>query len=125
MVCYIDHNQYVHNDYVWQSNYCAGLRVLDEAGMNPEAMKERAYFDVAPECDTAEFSGNGVYYNALQIICLRLFIFFYFILIVGAWSVYPFFPSGNMIVQSIEKGLFVMKVSYFFCYLILFLTFFK
>lgn len=82
----IDHNQYVHNDYVWQSNYCAGLRVLDEAGMNPEAMKERAYFDVAPECDTAEFS--------------------------GAWSVYPFFPSGNMIVQSIEKGLFVMKPNY-------------
>jgi hypothetical protein len=68
----------VHNDYVWQSNYCAGLRVLDEAGMNPEAMKERAYFDVAPECDTAEFSGNGVYYNALQIICLRLFKYFLF-----------------------------------------------
>ena len=52
-------------------------------------------------------------------------IFFNFILIVGAWSVYPFFPSGNMIVQSIEKGLFVMKVSYFFCYLILLITFFK
>lgn len=82
----IDHNQYVHNNYVWQSNYCAGLRVLDEAGMNPAAMKERAYFDVAPECDTAVFT--------------------------GAWSVYPFFPSGNMIVQSIEKGLFVMTPDY-------------
>lgn len=53
-----DHNQYVHNDYVWQSNYCAGLRVLDEAGMSPALMKERAYFDVAPECDTAVFSGE-------------------------------------------------------------------
>ena len=55
---HVDHNQYVHNDYVWQSNYCAGLRVLDEAGMNPEAMIERAYFDVAPECDTPVFSGG-------------------------------------------------------------------
>jgi choice-of-anchor B domain-containing protein len=79
----IDHNQYVHNDFIWQSNYCAGLRVLDEAGMNPELMIERAYFDVAPDCDTAVFS--------------------------GAWSVYPFFKSGTQIVQSIERGLFVMK----------------
>lgn len=82
----IDHNQYVHNDFVWQSNYCAGLRVLDEAGMTPENMKERAYFDVAPDCAEAVFS--------------------------GAWSVYPFFESGNVIVQSIEKGLFVMKPDY-------------
>ena len=31
--------------------------------------------------------------------------------VVGAWSVYPFFKSGTQIVQSIEKGLFVLKVS--------------
>ena len=24
-----DHNQYIHHNYIWQSNYCAGLRVLN------------------------------------------------------------------------------------------------
>ena len=80
-----DHNQYMHNGYVWQANYCAGLRVLDASDMETGTLTEVAYFDVAPECDTAVFTGS--------------------------WSVYPFFKSGTVIVQSIEKGLFVVKVS--------------
>lgn len=27
----------------------------------------------------------------------------------GAWSVYPFFDSGTVIVSGIEQGLFVLK----------------
>lgn len=75
----------MHEGYIWQSNYCAGLRVLDASKMEEGTLTEVAYFDVAPECDTPVFT--------------------------GAWSVYPYFKSGNVIVQSIEKGLFVVKVS--------------
>jgi hypothetical protein len=46
-------------------------------------MKEIAYFDVAPDCDTTEFFGS--------------------------WSSYIYFPSKNIVVNSIERGLFVVK----------------
>jgi hypothetical protein len=43
----IDHNQYVNGSYVYQANYCAGLRVLeiDDAGAHPE-LTEVGYFKV-------------------------------------------------------------------------------
>jgi choice-of-anchor B domain-containing protein len=79
----IDHNQYWHNGMSYQANYCAGLRILDASDLGGKDMTELAYFDVSPECDTAVFSGS--------------------------WSNFPYFASGNIIVQSIEKGLFVVK----------------
>ena len=79
----IDHNQYIHKGVSWQSNYCAGLRVLDASNLESGATKELAYFDCAPECDTADFSGT--------------------------WSNYPYFESGTIAMQSIEKGLFLVK----------------
>jgi choice-of-anchor B domain-containing protein len=82
----IDHNEYIHNGVSWQSNYCAGLRVLDARTLETGKTTELAYFDVSPDCDTAVF--------------------------LGAWSAYPFFNSGNVIVQSIERGLFVLKPTF-------------
>jgi choice-of-anchor B domain-containing protein len=82
----IDHNEYIHNGVSWQSNYCAGLRVLDARSLETGVTKELAYFDVSPECDTAIF--------------------------MGAWSAFPYFKSGNIIVQSIERGLFVLKPTF-------------
>jgi len=82
----IDHNQYIHNGYAWQSNYCAGLRVLDASNIASGTLTQKAYFDVSPECDDALFSGS--------------------------WSVYPFFSSGTVVVQSIEKGLFVVQPTF-------------
>jgi choice-of-anchor B domain-containing protein len=79
----IDHNQYIHKGMSWQSNYCAGLRVLDANNLQSGSTKELGYFDCAPECDTADFSGT--------------------------WSNYPYFESGTIAVQSIEKGLFLVK----------------
>ena len=29
----------------------------------------------------------------------------------GAWSVYPYFPSGNIVISDIESGLFVVRKS--------------
>ncbi|HXT71921.1 MAG TPA: choice-of-anchor B family protein [Vicinamibacterales bacterium] len=77
-----DHNQYVKGDYLYQSNYRAGLRVLNiKDPVNP---KEVAYFDTDP------FRPNTPGFN-------------------GAWNIYPFFKSGSIIISSIEQGLFVVK----------------
>lgn len=84
----IDHNEYIHKGVSWQSNYCAGLRVLDARTLETGHTKELAYFDVAPSCDEAEW--------------------------LGAWSSYPYYKSGTVAVQSIDKGLFLLKPIYSF-----------
>lgn len=82
----IDHNEYIHKGVSWQTNYCAGLRVLDARTMESGTTKELAYFDVSPECDTAIF--------------------------MGSWSSYPFYESGIVAVNSIERGLFLLKPTF-------------
>merc|ERR1719229_1607858 len=67
-----DHNNYVVGDKLYQSNYVAGLRILQI--QEDFKLEEVAYF-VTP----------------------------------SAWSVYPYFPSGNIIVSSIPGGLFVLR----------------
>ena len=78
-----DHNQYVSGGYTFQANYDAGLRILEISDPQDASLIERAYFDVEPEKDTFEMN--------------------------GAWSVFPFLPSGNVLVSTIEEGLFVLK----------------
>lgn len=78
----IDHNLYTHQGHIFEANYRSGLRVFNAA--NPLAPVEVAYFDTFPGSD-------GLGFN-------------------GAWSVYPYFPSGNVIVSDIERGLFVLRV---------------
>jgi choice-of-anchor B domain-containing protein len=79
----IDHNLYIKGDLVFETNYCAGLRILDARSVAHAKLEEVAYFDVAPDCDTTKFRGS--------------------------WSSYPYFKSGVVVVQSIERGLFVLK----------------
>ena len=69
----------------YQTNYCAGLRIIDVTGIaaKPPMLEEVGYFDVAPYCNSPGFEGS--------------------------WSNYPYFSSGTIIVQSIERGLFVLK----------------
>ena len=77
----IDHNLYVKGDLVYESNYTAGLRILNIADpLNPV---EVGFFDTYP-------ISNGASFN-------------------GAWSNYPFFESGIVIVSSIEDGLFILE----------------
>lgn len=78
----IDHNLYVKDGLVFEANYRSGLRVFDAS--KPAEPTPIAYFDSYPANDKAEFN--------------------------GAWSVYPFFPSGTVILSDIERGLFVLKV---------------
>lgn len=80
----IDHNMYVRDGLVYQSNYSAGLRVLDTAKAGEGRLKEVAFFDTFPEHDDPEF--------------------------VGTWSNYPYFASGTIAVSGIDDGLFLLKV---------------
>ncbi len=81
----IDHNLYIRDGYIYQANYQSGLRVLDASDIGNGQLTEVAYFDTYP-------NGNEAHFN-------------------GAWSNYPFFESGVVIVSSIEQGLFVLEVS--------------
>jgi choice-of-anchor B domain-containing protein len=83
----IDHNGYVKGNLFFMANYRAGLRVLDisniEFTINP--MTEVGFFDTFP-------SNNATGFN-------------------GAWSVYPYFESQNIIINDIERGLFIVRKS--------------
>lgn len=78
----VDHNLYIIGDTMYQSNYTAGLRVIDISDRkNP---KEIGYFDSVPETNNAVFEGT--------------------------WSNYPFFRSGTIIFSSIREGLFIVRL---------------
>ncbi len=79
----IDHNMYVRGNRVYQANYTAGLRVLQFTDLSTDTLAEVAFFDTHPENDLVTFD--------------------------GAWSVYPFFPSGVIVVSDIQHGLFVLS----------------
>lgn len=78
----IDHNQYIRGNRSYQSNYRSGLRILDISNIDSASLTEVAFFDVYSLDDLPQFN--------------------------GAWSNYPFFASGIVIVGGIEQGLFVL-----------------
>lgn len=79
----IDHNQYIVGNYSYQANYSSGLRIIDINDIANTQLAEVAFFDIYPENDNVSFN--------------------------GAWSVYPFFSSGIVIVSGIEQGLFLLR----------------
>ena len=79
----IDHNGYVIGDDFYLSNYSAGLRIIDISGIDAGVMTEVAFFDTFIPHDNTAFN--------------------------GAWNVYPYFESGNIIISDIEGGLFVVN----------------
>lgn len=83
----IDHNGYVKGNAYYLANYRAGLRVLDITNIasSTNSMTEIGFFDTYPESDGAGFQ--------------------------GAWNVYPYFPSGNIIISDINRGLLVVRKS--------------
>ena len=80
----IDHNLYVLGNRVFEANYTSGLRVLEFADLANSELREIAWFDTFPDSDAQDFD--------------------------GAWSVYPYLPSGNILVSDISNGLFVLTV---------------
>ena len=79
----IDHNLYTHNGFAYEANYRSGLRILSLADVAGGDLTEVAFFDIYPSSDGTGFQ--------------------------GAWSVYPFFDSGTVIVSGIGEGLFVLR----------------
>lgn len=79
-----DHNLYIRGNHMYQSNYVSGLRVLDISDV--EKPVEVGYFDTVSWGD--DKPGFG-----------------------GAFSNYPFFESGVIIVTSAEEGVFILKRS--------------
>lgn len=78
-----DHNVYVSGNLAIQSNWRAGLRVLDISDIdNWELM---AYFDTYPENDDPAVKS-------------------------GAWSHYDWLPSNIIVVSDVESGLFLLRI---------------
>jgi choice-of-anchor B domain-containing protein len=77
-----DHNLYVKGDFIYEANYNSGMRVFDAS--SPEEPVEIAWFDTYPPNDNYGFD--------------------------GAWTAYPYLPSGNIIVNDRAFGLFVLDV---------------
>lgn len=80
----IIHNTHTLNDYEVVSWYKDGIAIVDVS--RPENMIVTGYYDTYPQG-----AGNGFS---------------------GAWGVYPYLPSGNLVVSDINNGLFVLTPTY-------------
>jgi choice-of-anchor B domain-containing protein len=78
-----DHNGYVKGGLLYVSHYRRGLVIFDAS--NPAQLREIGHFDtfIAPAANVAGFD--------------------------GAWGVYPFLPSGTILISDITNGLFVLR----------------
>lgn len=76
----IAHNVHVRGQYACLSHYVEGLKVLDIS--NPRDPVEVAYYDTYPA------PGEGF---------------------AGDWGVYPYFPSGNIVISDMQTGLYVFR----------------
>jgi choice-of-anchor B domain-containing protein len=77
-----DHNLYIKNNTMYQSNYVSGLQVIDIS--DPENPVKTGYFDTHPFGeDQPGFAGT--------------------------WSNYPFFDSGIVVMTSSREGLFILE----------------
>jgi choice-of-anchor B domain-containing protein len=79
----IVHNTHVRNGYAITSWYKDGVVITDVH--RPQNMVNVAWYDTSP------LSGGNFD---------------------GAWGVYPFLPSGNLVVSDITEGMFVLSPTY-------------
>ncbi|MCY3700175.1 MAG: choice-of-anchor B family protein [Gemmatimonadetes bacterium] len=77
-----DHNLYVKGDRMYQANYQAGFRVIDIS--DPENLREVGHFDTTP------YGADPPGFN-------------------GAWTAFPYFESGTVLVTSMLEGVFLLK----------------
>ncbi|MBU2969486.1 choice-of-anchor B family protein [Pseudoalteromonas sp. C2R02] len=77
----IDHNGFARGNRYYMSNYERGLTILDIS--DPINPVEIGFFDTFPSSNNSSFN--------------------------GAWGVYPFLPSGLILLSDINSGLYVLK----------------
>ena len=85
----IDHNQYVRGNFIFQANYTSGLRIREIRDIDPTTNPPLMDIPVVGHFDTYA-PDNAVSFN-------------------GAWSTYPYFPSGNILISDRQGGLFVVE----------------
>jgi choice-of-anchor B domain-containing protein len=86
----IPHNVCILKDWAINSWYRDGLIIID--AHRPENLVEVGNYDTYPAA-----SGTGMD---------------------GAWGVYPYLPSGNILVSNVNEGLFILSPTYYrACYL--------
>ena len=78
-----DHNGYVKGNKFYLSNNAAGLRVMDIEDIASGNMNEIGFFD-------SYLDDNNAGYN-------------------GAWSVYPYFESGNIVISDRTQGFLLVN----------------
>lgn len=78
-----DHNLYIDGDYVYEANYTGGLQLLRTGNLANVELLEVGYFDTVPGTDGAT--------------------------LLGAWTAYPFLPSGTILMSDIDRGLFMLR----------------
>ncbi|WP_400075507.1 choice-of-anchor B family protein [Winogradskyella sp. R77965] len=81
----IDHNGYVVGNTFYIANYSAGMRIVDISNIASGVMVETGFIDTYIPNDNTAFN--------------------------GAWNIYPFFESGNILISDIEGGMFIAKAS--------------
>lgn len=78
-----DHNLYIIGTTMYQTNWQAGLRVLDIGRLPATNFVETGYFDIVPGSDSVASE--------------------------GAWSSYPWWDDGVVTVSGTAEGLFVLR----------------
>jgi choice-of-anchor B domain-containing protein len=79
----IDHNLYIKGQFAYFANYTDGFRVLDVSNVASGTFKEAGFFDTVPNSEAVTYD--------------------------GAWTAFPFFASGTVIIGDMKGGLFVVK----------------
>ncbi|RDK88220.1 choice-of-anchor B family protein [Marinirhabdus gelatinilytica] len=82
----IDHNGYVNGDRYYLANYTAGLRIIDVSGIGNGSISEMGSFDSFTQNNNPSFN--------------------------GAWSVFPYFDSGHIIISDIDSGFYLVKPTF-------------
>ena len=104
----IDHNGYVKGTEFFLASYTVGLRVLDVLNIDQKSISETGFFNtyhaddnsgIVEKTSSTKWSDPGDHVGkkgeseAFN----------------GAWSVYPYFKSENIIISDINSGLFIVK----------------
>ena len=79
----IPHNLIFKDDYLYVSYYHDGLYIFNTC--NPHQVTIAGFYDTSTEPHQTNYK--------------------------GAWGVYPFLPSGNVLVSDMQNGLFIFDVS--------------
>jgi choice-of-anchor B domain-containing protein len=80
-----DHNLYIKDKVIYESNYTSGLRLFDADDVPTTDLQEVGFFDVYPENDNEGFEG-------------------------GTWSNFSRYRKDDIVtVSSIDRGLFVLE----------------